>query len=96
MADALLTSAEAGSAWTMLFPEYQVSTPLPHPVRLPVVILYSGTADPAMDEFLDNWVMLKHNEGALKIIYDYWILGKGAEPVQRRWSVIRNVLHWID
>jgi ABC-type amino acid transport substrate-binding protein len=96
VADALLISAEAGSAWTMLFPQYQVSTPLPHPVQLPVVILYSGTADPAMDEFLDNWVMLKQSEGALKIIYDYWILGIGAEPVQPRWSVIRNVLHWID
>jgi hypothetical protein len=40
--------------------------------------------------------MLKQSEGALKIIYDYWILGIGAEPVQPRWSVIRNVVHWID
>lgn len=96
VADALLTSAEAGSAWTMVFPKYQVSTPLPHPVRLPVVILYAGAADPAMDEFLDNWVMLKQNAGTLNTIYDYWILGKGATPREPRWSVIRNVLHWVD
>ena len=96
VADALLISAEAGSAWTMLHPRFQVSMPLPHAVRLPLVIPYNGAGDSAMDEFLDNWVMLKRHDGSLQVIYDYWILGKGAEPVQPRWSVIRNVLHWVD
>ena len=45
----------------------------------------------------------RHHRGYLRrtrlrrtVLYDYWILGIGAEPVQPRWSVIRNVLHWID
>jgi hypothetical protein len=28
-------------------------------------------------------------------LYDYWILGKNAVPTPPRWSVIRNVLHWV-
>ena len=27
---------------------------------------------------------------------DHWILGKGAKKSQPRWSVIRNVLGWVD
>jgi hypothetical protein len=29
-------------------------------------------------------------------LYDYWILGKNAVPKPPRWSVIRNVLHWVE
>ncbi len=29
-------------------------------------------------------------------LYDYWILGKEVEAKEPRWSVIRNVLHWIE
>ena len=29
-------------------------------------------------------------------LYDRWILGKDAEQKEPRWSVIRNVLHWVD
>ena len=29
-------------------------------------------------------------------IYDYWILGKNVRQQEHRWSVIRDVLHWVD
>jgi proton glutamate symport protein len=96
VADALLFSAESGSAWTMLYPSYQVTTPLLRLIRVPVVMPYAGESDPVMDEFIDNWVMLKRNDGTIDKIYDYWILGKGTELKEPRWSVIRNVLHWVD
>ena len=96
LADALLFSAESGSAWTMLYPSYQVVTPLKRIFRIPVVIPYAGEPGPEMDEFIDNWVMLKRNDGTIDKIYDYWILGKGTEPKEPRWSVIRDVLHWVD
>jgi ABC-type amino acid transport substrate-binding protein len=95
-ADALLFSAEAGAAWTMLYPAYQVATPFTRLNRLPVVIPYSGKSDPELDEFMDNWVMLKRSDGSLDKIYDYWILGKGTEVKEPRWSVIRDVLEWVD
>ena len=96
LADALLFSAEAGSAWSMLFPTYQLTTPLPRAVRLPVVFPYAGESDPELDEFLDNWVMLKRNDGTIERAYDYWILGKGTEPKEPRWSVVRDVLGWVE
>ena len=94
--DALLIDAESGSAWSILYPQFTVVTPLPRPVRLPLVVPYSTTADPEMDEFIDNWVMLRTNDGSLQDIYDYWILGEGTEEIEPRWSVIRDVLHWVD
>ena len=94
--DALLIDAESGSAWSILYPQFQVVTPLPRAARLPLVIPYSASADPVMDEFIDNWVMLRSNDGSLDDIYDYWILGEGTEHTEPRWSVVRDVLHWVD
>jgi len=94
--DALLFSAEAGAAWSMLYPRFQIVTPFPRNIRMPVVIPYSGFADPELDEFIDNWVLLSRNDGTFESAYDYWILGEGAEPVEPRWSVVRDVLHWVD
>jgi proton glutamate symport protein len=96
VADALLFGAESGSAWTMLYPAYQVATPFAGALRHPVVIPYAGVPDPELDEFMDNWVMLKRNDGSLDKIYDYWILGQGTESKEPRWSVVRDVLGWVD
>jgi len=95
LADALLFSAESGSAWSMVYPSYQVTTPFPRSLRLPIVMPYSGP-DAELDEYLDNWVMLKQHDGTIDRIYDYWILGQGTEPKEPRWSVIKDVLGWVD
>jgi hypothetical protein len=41
-------------------------------------------------------VYLKQQEGTVAELYDYWMLGGVAEPRHRRWSVIRNVLGWVE
>ena len=64
--------------------------------ELAAPLKYAGKPDAEMDEFIDNWVMLKRNDGTLDRIYDYWILGKGTELKEPCWSVIRDVLHWVD
>jgi ABC-type amino acid transport substrate-binding protein len=93
--DALLTSAEGGSAWTLLYPEYQVVNPLPRRSRLPLAFPYGGP-DPEFRNFLDAWIQEQIGTGTVEKLYDHWILGKGAEVRGRRWSVIRDVLHWVD
>jgi ABC-type amino acid transport substrate-binding protein len=93
--DALITSAEGGSAWTLLYPAYQVATPLGDDVSFPLVYPYSNS-HVKMDEFIDHWVVYLQRDGTVKRLYDHWILGKDAEPIQPRWSIIRNVLHWVD
>ena len=94
-ADALLSSAEAGSAWTLLYPRFQVVNPLPRKVAIPLVYPFNGRNDATMDEFIDHWVELKKLDGTIDEVYDYWILGKGSEKKGPRWSIIRNVLGWI-
>ena len=95
-ADALLYGAEAGSAWSLLYPRFQVVTPFRTHISIPLVMPYGGFKDSEMDEFLDNWVMLSRYDGAYEEAYNYWILGEGTEVREPRWSVIRNVLHWVD
>jgi hypothetical protein len=29
-------------------------------------------------------------------LFDHWILGRGAEYDQPRWSIIRDMLGWVD
>ena len=94
--DALLTGAESGSTWTLLYPSYQVVTPWLDKFRVPLVYPYSGDDDNQMDEFIDHWVLLKQHDGTTEAAHEYWILGKGSEKKGPRWSVIRNVLGWVD
>ena len=39
---------------------------------------------------------MEEQSGALKAKYDYWVLGKKTENRAPRWSVIRDVLHWVE
>ena len=51
--------------------------------------------DPTFVTFLDRWLELKRRDGTVQELYDYWILGRNAQPRQPRWSVVRNVLGWV-
>jgi len=52
--------------------------------------------DQAMINFMNHWVELKKKDKTIDRLYNYWILGKGAKPQKPRWSIIRNVLRWVD
>ena len=92
--DALVYSAEAGSAWTLVYPKYTVAIPLPDIRKIPLAYAIAR-GDSGMLEFLNTWIELKKKDGTIKKVYDHWILGKGAEKKEPRWSIIRNVLHWV-
>ncbi|NIQ74304.1 MAG: amino acid ABC transporter substrate-binding protein, partial [Gammaproteobacteria bacterium] len=56
--DALVFSAEAGSAWTLIYPEYSVVIPQPEVFRVPVAFpMASG--DERMRLFLNTWIDIK-------------------------------------
>jgi ABC-type amino acid transport substrate-binding protein len=61
------------------------------PVGYPV-----PNADPAWQQFVSTWVDLKKKDGTVDRLYAHWILGGGAISKEPRWSVIRDVLHWVD
>jgi Na+/H+-dicarboxylate symporter/ABC-type amino acid transport substrate-binding protein len=94
-ADAVLLPAERGSAWTLMHPEYSVVVPGPEPIRLPLAYPIARR-DLQFAAFVDTWIGLKRKDGTLDAAYKYWILGQDAVPPEPRWSVIRNVLHWVE
>lgn len=93
--DALITTAEGGSAWTLIHPEFAVIDPNDSNTSAPIAVLLAR-ADTKTAADLGTWIRLKQHDGTLKDLYRYWILGLGANNNQPRWSVIRNVLHWVD
>jgi ABC-type amino acid transport substrate-binding protein len=94
-ADALAMTAERGSAWTLLYPQYSVVVPRPQVLTVPLAYPLAAD-DQRFVSFVNNWLELKRRDGTISRLYDYWILGKNAAPRQPRWSIVRNVLHWVD
>jgi len=93
--DAILFTAERGSAWSLLYPKYSVAVPGPGRVGVPLAYLV-GRRDQEMAGFVSTWIELKKNDGTIEELFEYWIKGKNATKQTPRWSVIRDVLHWVD
>jgi len=93
--DALAFTAERGSFRTLIYPAFSVA--VPHPVVIKLPLAYPvARHDIEEARFLSNWIDLKTKDGTIQALYDHWILGKNARPPKKRWSVIRNVLHWVN
>jgi ABC-type amino acid transport substrate-binding protein len=89
--DALVFSAEAGSAWSLLYPAYTVAIPQPDVLAVPLAYPMA-LGDQQWVNFINAWIELKKKDKTIASLYDHWILGKNAVPKQPRWSVMRNVL----
>ncbi|KZX59581.1 hypothetical protein A3709_14960 [Halioglobus sp. HI00S01] len=93
-ADALVLSVEEGSAYAYRYPQYTVIEP---PVQIGYPAAYAvPKGDIETMEFLNNWIELKRMEGTIDAMYNYWMLGGAAQSREPRWSIIRNVLGWVD
>lgn len=92
--DALVTIAMIGSAYTLLNPSYSVIVPKPV-IRIPVAMALPRD-DPLLKAYLDNWLLLMEESGRLRELYDHWVLGKDVGVGGGRWSVIKDVLGWVD
>ena len=89
--EAFIMTAEAGYAWTLQYPAFQVVIPLDARVKMPhAFAVADGDLDLAF--YLDSWASLMQKTGELDELYAHWILGEGAEARTPRWSVIRNLL----
>ena len=86
--------AERGSAWTLQYPQFSVVVPEPGIVKVPLAYPIARH-DEAFASFINTWIELKRKDGTIDTLYDYWVLGREAAPHQPRWSIIRDVLHWV-
>ena len=93
--DALLITAETGSSWCLIYPEYTVAVPFPM-VRAVPVSFAVAFGDRETAEFLNTWIGLKKNDRTVASLFDYWIAGKKVKAGGKRWCVIRDVLGWVD
>jgi len=92
--DAVIYSAEAGSAWAMLYPNYSAVIPKGLKLRAPVAFaLPKGQLDYV--EYINTWLKLKKENGFQQKVYDYWILGENPKAKKPRWSVMKDVLGWL-
>ncbi|OYP36582.1 cation:dicarboxylate symporter family transporter [Rhodopirellula sp. MGV] len=84
--DALVMSAEAGSAWTLLHPSYSVV--LPKDVTLTVSVGYPMAIDSIrLENMISRWIQLKSGDGTIDTLYAHWIEGKNAEETGPRWNL---------
>ena len=94
-ADALLLSAEEGAAYSYRYPRYTVARVDGGNIRLPASYAVPK-GDVEMMEFVSNWIDLKRKDGTIDSLYEYWMMGGAARKREQRWSVIRNVLGWVE
>ena len=95
-ADALMIPAEEGYTLTLQYPFFDVAIIEPYDSYL-MMYGYPVARDSSESYLLalNYWIMMEKDYGMLQKKYDYWVLGKIPGSVEPRWSVVRNVLHWV-
>ncbi|HEY6134303.1 MAG TPA: cation:dicarboxylase symporter family transporter [Rubrivivax sp.] len=91
--DAFAMLAEAGAAWSILYPAYSVVVPQPGAIAAPVGVgMRRGDAELA--GVINDWLVIQRSAGTLRQVRDYWVLGHGARKTVPRWSIRHDVLGW--
>jgi len=91
--DAGVATAERGSAYTLLHPDYSVAVPKPRLLKVPLAYIVAGR-DSAMVSMINTWIELKRADGTIDELFSYWILGQNPTARAPRWSIIHDVLGW--
>jgi Na+/H+-dicarboxylate symporter/ABC-type amino acid transport substrate-binding protein len=93
--DGVIYSAEGGSAWTLIYPNFSVVVPINSEFKVPMAYpLPKG--DVEWSRFVSAWVDMSIKNRTVDRLFTHWINGGGALPEEPRWSVIRDVLHWVE
>ena len=91
-----LPCAEGGSALTLLNPSFSVVVPRPETITVPVAFPIARGGESFAD-YIGSWIDIKKKNNSFQRYYDHWILGVIPEDEKPpRWSVIRNVLGWVE
>ena len=93
--DAIATLSEEGATWTLLYPNFSLVIPRPT-VFSPVAYAFALSNNSFLAAF-DGWLVAEKSRGTTEQLYRHWMLGEAAQKQKPpRWSVIRNVLHWVN
>lgn len=95
-AEALMIPAEEGYTLTLQYPFFDVAIIQPYDAYQ-MMYGYPVAKDSSESYLLalNYWIRMEKDYGMLDKKYDYWVLGRVPGTAEPRWSVVRNVLHWI-
>lgn len=90
--DALIYSAERGSAWTLVYPDYSVA--IPEPLRDSAPLSYVlPLGEEAFLRYVDT-VLAYEAPSRIPQLFAYWVRGEDLQKRNPRWSIKRDVLGW--
>jgi len=89
--DAVVYSAEGGSAWSLIYPAYSVAVPMPMVVKAPTAYPVAQN-DTEFALFVSNWIDIKESEGQLDRLFNHWITGSDSGQKAHRWCFVRDVM----
>ena len=95
LADALVLSAEEGAAYTYRYPRFSVARASTGGISVPAAYAIPR-GDHEMRAMISNWVDLKQRDGTVERLSEYWFAGGVSSNQSPRWSVIRDVLGWVE
>jgi proton glutamate symport protein len=93
--DAALWTLDQARAWAAANPGFSAVVPTDFGPPLPMAYLMPPHAE-AFAGFIDQWLDLQRVNGFEQRMQEYWLQGKPRRDHGPRWSVIRNVLHWVE
>jgi ABC-type amino acid transport substrate-binding protein len=92
--DAMIVSAESGTILTMSFPRFSIVIPRGVSLRVPIVFATRDRGE--LSRLVDSWIKLKREDGTIEKLYEHWVLGKELTKTKKRWSILRDLLGWVD
>ena len=67
----------------------------PKPTAISLPLAFGQPPDAAtLANYVHAWISLNKSRSLVDRLYNYWILGKGAQEKKSRWSVLHNVFGW--
>ena len=93
--DAALWTLEQARAWAAANPGFSAVVPTNFGAPLLMAYLMPPNSGPLVN-FINQWLDLQKASGFEQRMKDYWLQGKPRLDDQPRWSIMRNVLHWVD
>jgi Na+/H+-dicarboxylate symporter len=93
--DAIADMAEEGAAWTLLYPDFSLIVPRPTK-SIPVAYAVAHGNHELLNA-INAWLLSEKALGNIDELYEYWMLGGASLQYKPpRWSIIRDVLGWVD
>ena len=77
-----------------MHPQFNLVTPTPILLVPFGYAVARGNSDLLL--YLDTWLLNAAGDGTIDALYRYWMLGEVAKTQPPRWSIIRNVLGWVN